>query len=90
LFVFAPPRAPGGANTNKPPGPAARGAAPPDADTAADARHQDVTAEEPNVARAAGPLDVPGVNSIMSRISGVLQAGVQMTAPASPPAAKSK
>jgi hypothetical protein len=41
--------------------------------------------EAPNVAHAAGPLDVPGVNSLLSRISGALQAGANLTAPAAPP-----
>jgi len=46
-----------------------------------------VAAEEPNSAPAAGPLDVPGIRSILSRISGALQTGADLTAPA-PPSAK--
>ncbi len=54
-------------------------------DQDADARTSNVAQDEPNVAHAAGPLDVPGVRSLLSRISGVLQAGAQLTAPAPPP-----
>ena len=39
---------------------------------------------ESNVAVAAGPLDIPGVNLLLSRISGALQAGADFTAPAPP------
>ncbi len=77
---------PGGAG-NKPPGRSSGGATQNDSDQNANATTPNPAAEEPNVARAAGPLDIPGVNSILSRISGVLQAGAQMTAPA-PPSAK--
>ncbi len=83
----APPSAPPGATGTKPPGRSSSGATPKDADQSADARTSNVAAEEPNSAPAAGPLDIPGVRSVLSRISGVLQAGAAATAPA-PPAAK--
>ena len=86
----APPGAPAGSNGSKPSGRSSSSATPSNADQAADARNQDVAAEEPNAARAAGPLDVPGVRSMLSRISGVLQAGAELTGSASPPAAKKK
>ncbi|MGA7432343.1 MAG: SPFH domain-containing protein [Xanthobacteraceae bacterium] len=75
------PGAPPGGTGTKPPGRSSSGAAPNDADQSADARTSNVTAEEPNSAPAAGPLDIPGVRSILSRISGVLQAGAEVTAP---------
>ena len=81
------PGAPPGGTGTKPPGRSSSGAAPNDADQSADARTSNVTAEEPNSAPAAGPLDIPGVRSILSRISGVLQAGAEVTAP-TPPSAK--
>ncbi|HEX3502923.1 MAG TPA: SPFH domain-containing protein [Xanthobacteraceae bacterium] len=87
--ALTPNAPPSGAGGNKPPGHSSNGAPSSDADRAADARNQDVGAEEPNAAHAAGPLDVPGVNSILSRISGALQSGANLTAP-SPPAAKHK
>ena len=86
LTPGAPP--PGGTG-NKPPGHSSNGAAPNATDQSADARNANVAAEEPNSASSAGPLDVPGVRSILSRISGVLQAGAELTAPVSP-AAKPK
>jgi hypothetical protein len=96
LTPAAPPAPPGG---NKTPGRSGSNAAPnsnhdADARTSnlaqedSDARTSNVGQEESNVAHAAGPLDVPGVRSVLSRISGVLQAGAQLTAPA-PPQAKS-
>jgi hypothetical protein len=87
--ALTPNAPPSGAGGNKPPGHSSNGAPSSDADRAADARNQDVGAEEPNAAHAAGQLDVPGVNSILSRISGALQSGANLTAP-SPPAAKHK
>ncbi len=75
------PGAPPGGTGTKPPGRSSSGAAPNDADQSADARTSNVTAEEPNSAPAAGPLDIPGVRSVLSRISGVLQAGAEVTAP---------
>jgi regulator of protease activity HflC (stomatin/prohibitin superfamily) len=87
--ALTPNAPPSGAGGNKPPGHSSNGAPSGDADRAADARNQDVGAEEPNAAHAAGPLDVPGVNSLLSGISGALQAGANLTAP-SPPAAKHK
>ena len=81
------PGAPPPATGTKPPGHSSSGAAPNDADQSADARTSNVAAEEPNSAPAAGPLDIPGVRSILSRISGALQAGAEVTAP-TPPSAK--
>jgi regulator of protease activity HflC (stomatin/prohibitin superfamily) len=81
LTPNAPPSAPSGATGNKPPGRSSSGA-PNNSDQSADARTSSLASEEPNVARAAGPLDVPGVSSILSRISGALQAGAQLAAPA--------
>ena len=72
----------------KAPGHSSSNRAPMDADQLADARLSDVTAEEPNAARAASPLDVPAIRSILSRLSGALQAAADLTAPASPPQAK--
>lgn len=97
LTPAAPPAPPGG---NKTPGRSGSNATPnsdQDADARtssmaqedSDARTSNVGQEESNAAHAAGPLDVPGVRSVLSRISGVLQAGAQLTAPASPPQAKS-
>jgi prohibitin 2 len=80
-----PPGAPG----SKPPGRSSSGATPSSGDQSADARGANVSAEDSNVASSAGPLDVPGVRSILSRISGALQTGAQLTAPAAP-AAKPK
>jgi prohibitin 2 len=74
----------GGATGNKPPGRSSSGATPDDTDQSADARRSNLVAEEPNVAPAAGPLDIPGVHSILSRISGALQAGAELAAPAPP------
>ncbi|MGB7180247.1 MAG: SPFH domain-containing protein, partial [Xanthobacteraceae bacterium] len=53
------PGAPPGGTVTKPPGRSSSGAAPNDADQSADARTSNVTAEEPNSAPAAGPLDIP-------------------------------
>src|SRR5271170_294469 len=58
-----PPGAPG----SKPPGRSSSGATP--SDQSANARGANVSAEDSNVASSAGPLDVPGVRSILSRIS---------------------
>jgi regulator of protease activity HflC (stomatin/prohibitin superfamily) len=81
------PGAPPGGTGTKPPGRSSSGATPNDADQSADARTSNVAAEEPNSASAAGPLDIPGVRSILSRISDALQAGAEATAP-TPPSAK--
>ena len=89
LTPNAPPNAPPGGTGTKPPGRSSSGATPSDADQSADARTSNVAAEEPNSASAAGPLDIPGVRSVLSRISGVLQAGAEATAP-TPPSAKPK
>ena len=78
----SPPPANGGTSGNKPPGRSSNDSTP----DGADAR-SNVAAEEPNSAPAAGPLDVPGIRSILSRISGALQTGADLTAPA-PPSAK--
>ncbi|HZC57458.1 MAG TPA: prohibitin family protein [Xanthobacteraceae bacterium] len=78
----ASPPANGSAPGNKPQGHSSNDATP----DGANAR-TGVATEDANVARAAGPLDVPGVSSILSRISGALQAGTDLVAPA-PPAAK--
>src|SRR5580704_9410215 len=89
LTPNAPPNAPPGGTGTKSPGRSSSGATPSDADQSADARTSNVAAEEPNSASAAGPLDIPGVRSVLSRISGVLQAGAEATAP-TPPSAKPK
>jgi prohibitin 2 len=92
LTPAAPPSAPAGNKPpGSPPGPSGRSSinAPPNSDQQADARTSSVAQEEPNAAHAAGPLDVPGVRSLLSRLSGALQAGAQLTGPASPPRAKS-
>ena len=83
------PGAPPAGTGNKPPGHSSSSAPPNDADQSADARTSNVAAEEPNSAAAAGPLDIPGVRSVLSRLSGVLQAGAEATAP-TPPSAKPK
>jgi prohibitin 2 len=82
------PAAPAAPAGNKPPG-GSSSRATPNSDQEADARTSAVAQEEPNGAPAAGPLDVPGIRSLLSRISGVLQAGAELTTPASPPQAKS-
>jgi regulator of protease activity HflC (stomatin/prohibitin superfamily) len=82
--ALTPNAPPSGSGATKPQGHSSNGAAPNNPDQAADARSSNVSADEPNVARSAGPLDVPGVNSILSRISGALQAGADLTAPAPP------
>jgi regulator of protease activity HflC (stomatin/prohibitin superfamily) len=94
LTPNAPPGKSGGGNPaggnpggGKPPGRSGN-AAPNNSDQAADAATSNATQEEPNVARAAGPLDIPGVNTLLSRISGALQAGAELTAPASPAQSK--
>jgi hypothetical protein len=87
--ALTPGASPPGTSGSKPAGHSSN-SVPNDADQSADARTSNVAAEEPNSAPAAGPLDVPGVRSILSRISGALQAGADMTAPASPPAKSGK
>jgi prohibitin 2 len=87
LTPGAPP--PGGTGS-KPPGHSSSSAPPNGSDQSADARSSNVGAEEPNVATSGGPLDVPGVSSVLSRISGALQAGANLTAPASPSAKPKK
>jgi regulator of protease activity HflC (stomatin/prohibitin superfamily) len=42
------------------------------------------TAETGNVAQSSGPIDLPGVRSIMSNISGALRAGADLTSPTPP------
>jgi len=81
----SPPPANSGASGNKPPGHSSNDSTP----DGTDAR-SNVAADEPNTAPMAGPLDVPGVRSILSRISGALQAGAELTAPASPSAKPGK
>jgi prohibitin 2 len=76
---------PGG---SKPQGRSSSNSASPSGGDSADARTSSLANETSNVAQSAGPLDVPGVRSILSRISGALQTGAEMTAPAQP-AAKS-
>ncbi|HUC49266.1 MAG TPA: SPFH domain-containing protein [Xanthobacteraceae bacterium] len=83
------PSAPAPPAGSKPPGHSSSNATPNNSDREADARTSSLAQEVPNVAHAAGPLDVPGVRSILSQISGALQAGAPLTAPASPPRAKS-
>jgi prohibitin 2 len=73
-----------GAPASKPQGHSSNDATP----DGADAR-ENAGAEDANTAPTAGPLDVPGVRSVLSRISGALQAGADLTAPAAP-AAKPK
>jgi regulator of protease activity HflC (stomatin/prohibitin superfamily) len=83
--IQAPPQG-GGATPAAPSAPGTQGksssTAPPDNDATASSA---LTAEAGNTARAAGPLDVPGVRSLLSRISGVLRAGAELTAPAPAP-----
>jgi prohibitin 2 len=74
-----------GGTSGKPPGRSSNDLTP----DGSDAR-SNVAADEPNSAPAAGPLDVPGVRSILSRISGALQAGAELTAPVSPSAKPGK
>jgi regulator of protease activity HflC (stomatin/prohibitin superfamily) len=78
----------GGGNTDggKPPGRSSNDAAPNNSAQAEDTSN--AAQDEPNAARAAGPLDIPGVNLLLSRISGALQAGADLTAPAPPPQSK--
>ncbi len=83
--IQAPPQG-GGATPAAPSAPGTQGksssTAPLDNDATASSA---LTAEAGNTARAAGPLDVPGVRSLLSRISGVLRAGAELTAPAPAP-----
>jgi regulator of protease activity HflC (stomatin/prohibitin superfamily) len=81
---------PGGGNPNggNPPGRSSSNG--PTTEQAEDAAASKAARDEPNVAAAAGPLDIPGVNSLLSRISGALQAGADFTAPAPAPPPKSK
>jgi regulator of protease activity HflC (stomatin/prohibitin superfamily) len=75
----APPQ--GGGPTGGAPGKSSS-EAPPNNDATASSG---VTTEASNTARAAGPLDVPGVRSLLSRLSGVLRAGAELTAPGPAP-----
>jgi regulator of protease activity HflC (stomatin/prohibitin superfamily) len=86
--ALTPNAAPSPSGNKPPPGHSSSNSAPTDVDQMADARVSDVAAEEPNVAHAAGPLDLPVVNTLLSRLSGALQAAADLTAPASPPQAK--
>jgi hypothetical protein len=76
----APPNSGAPAGAKPPPGKSGE-ATPPASDKAAGAATSSVTAETDNTAPSAGPLDVPGVRSLMSGISGVLRAGADLTSP---------
>ena len=45
----------------------------------------DAAPESDNTAPSAGPLDVPGVRAVLSRISGALRAGADLTSPGHAP-----
>jgi regulator of protease activity HflC (stomatin/prohibitin superfamily) len=77
-----PPNPPNGsgapAGAKPPPGPSGE-ATPPN--KAAGVAPSTATAETDSTAPSAGPLDVPGVRSVLSGISGVLRAGADLTSP---------
>jgi regulator of protease activity HflC (stomatin/prohibitin superfamily) len=78
----AAPAAPG----NKPPSGTSGQASPPGGDQSGKvALSPDAAPENDNTAPSAGPLDVPGVRSVLSRISGVLRAGADLTSPGRAP-----
>ncbi|HEX4410918.1 MAG TPA: SPFH domain-containing protein [Xanthobacteraceae bacterium] len=79
------PTAPGGTPPNAPANGKSGSAAPnaPASDAASS-----TTKETGNVAQSAGPIDLPGVRSVLSNISGALRAGADLTSPAPPPPAK--
>jgi regulator of protease activity HflC (stomatin/prohibitin superfamily) len=73
---------PGGTNGTRPPPGTSGEASPPSTGQNANA----AAANTDNTAPSAGPFDIPGVKSVLARISGALRAGADLT---SPTAAKS-
>jgi hypothetical protein len=74
----APPATPG----NKPSNGTSGQASPPGDDKSGKvALSPDAAPENDNTAPSAGPLDVPGVRAVLSRISGALRAGADLTSP---------
>jgi regulator of protease activity HflC (stomatin/prohibitin superfamily) len=74
----APPAAPGNKPSNGPSGQAS----PPGGDQSGKvALSPDAAPENDNTAPSAGPLDVPGVRAVLSRLSGALRAGADLTSP---------
>lgn len=77
-----PPGGSPGAPGNKPPSGTSGQASPPAGDRSAKvALSPDAAPEPDNTAPPAGPLDIPGVRSVLSRISGALRTGADMTSP---------
>jgi regulator of protease activity HflC (stomatin/prohibitin superfamily) len=76
----APPAA-GGSAAPKPPSGSSGSAAPPAPDKNAAGASGGGAADSNTAAAAASPLDVPGVRSLMSGISGALRAGADLTSP---------
>jgi prohibitin 2 len=73
-----PPAGPG----NKPPNGTSGQASPPGGDASGKVvLSPDAAPENDNTAPSAGPLDIPGVRSVLSRISGALRAGADLTSP---------
>jgi hypothetical protein len=78
----APPTAP----ANKPPSGTSGQASPPGGDKSGKVvLSPDAAPENDNTAPSAGPLDVPGVRAVLSRISGALRAGADLTSPGHAP-----
>ncbi|HEY1980692.1 MAG TPA: prohibitin family protein [Xanthobacteraceae bacterium] len=74
----APPAAPG----NKPSNGTSGQVSPPGDDKSGKVfLSPDAAPENDNTAQSAGPLDIPGVRSVLSRISGALRAGADLTSP---------
>jgi regulator of protease activity HflC (stomatin/prohibitin superfamily) len=72
----------GAAPGNKPPSGTSGQASPPGGDQSGKvALSPDAAPENDNTAPSAGPLDVPGVRAVLSRISGALRAGADLTSP---------
>ena len=73
-----PPAGPG----NKPPNGTSGQASPPGGDASGKVvLSPDAAPENDNTAPSAGPLDIPGVRSVLSGISGALRAGADLTSP---------
>jgi regulator of protease activity HflC (stomatin/prohibitin superfamily) len=70
-----------GSPGNPPSGGKSGAATPPATDNTANASSSGAPAEATNTAAVATPLDVPGVRSLLSQISGVLRAGADLTSP---------
>jgi regulator of protease activity HflC (stomatin/prohibitin superfamily) len=75
-----PGSAPGSLPANPPASGKSGSAAPPSGQSGSE-NASNVTAETANVAQATGPIDLPGVRSILSNISGALRAGADLTSP---------